>query len=50
LGGASDGTDGCNDPGHTTQASYQRDWVSIASRYAGSNTVIGYDLWNEPLS
>lgn len=49
-GGASDGTDGCNDAGHTTQASYQSDWVSIASRYANNNTVIGYDLWNEPLS
>jgi endoglucanase len=50
LGGASDGTDGCNDPGHTTQASYQSDWVSVATRYANNNTVIGYDLWNEPLS
>lgn len=50
LGGASDGTDGCNDVGHTTQASYQADWVSIAARYAGNDTVIGYDLWNEPLA
>ncbi|MGD0520915.1 MAG: cellulase family glycosylhydrolase [Terracidiphilus sp.] len=50
LGGASNGTDGCNDPGHTTQASFQSDWVSIATRYAGNDTVIGYDLWNEPLS
>ncbi len=50
LGGASDGTDGCEDPGHTTQASYQSDWVAIASRYAHNDTVIGYDLWNEPLS
>jgi hypothetical protein len=50
LGGASDGTDGCNDPGHTTQASFQSDWVSIANRYANNDTVIGYDLWNEPLS
>ncbi len=50
LGGASDGTDGCDNVGHTTQASYQSDWVSIASRYAGNDTVIGYDLWNEPLS
>jgi len=50
LGGASDNTDGCNDPGHTTQALFQSDWVSIATRYAGNDTVIGYDLWNEPLS
>jgi aryl-phospho-beta-D-glucosidase BglC (GH1 family) len=49
LGGASNGTDNCNDPGTVTQASYQSDWVSIASRYARNDTVIGYDLWNEPL-
>lgn len=50
LGGASDGTDGCDDPGHTTQTSYQGDWVSIAARYARNDTVIGYDLWNEPIA
>jgi endoglucanase len=49
LGGASNGTDNCNDPGTVTQESYQSDWVSLASRYAGNDTVIGYDLWNEPL-
>jgi endoglucanase len=41
LGGAADGTDGCKDPGHTTQASFQKDWVAIATRYAHNNTVIG---------
>jgi len=50
LGGATDGTDGCKDPGHTTQEGYQSDWVSIASRYAHKDTVIGYDLWNEPIA
>jgi aryl-phospho-beta-D-glucosidase BglC (GH1 family) len=50
LGGASNGTDGCNDIGHTTQASFQSDWVSVATRYTNNDTVIGYDLWNEPLS
>jgi aryl-phospho-beta-D-glucosidase BglC (GH1 family) len=50
LGGASNGTDGCKDPGHTTQANYQSDWVTIAARYAHNNTVIGYDLWNEPVA
>jgi aryl-phospho-beta-D-glucosidase BglC (GH1 family) len=50
LGGATDGTDGCKDPGHTTQKSYQDDWVSIAARYAHNDTVIGYDLWNEPIA
>ena len=49
VGGAADGTDGCKNPGHTTQASYQSDWVSIASRYARNDTVIGFDLWNEPI-
>jgi endoglucanase len=50
LGGASNGTDGCKDPGHTTQANYQSDWVTIAARYAHNDTVIGYDLWNEPVA
>jgi endoglucanase len=50
LGGASNGTDGCKDPGHTTQANYQSDWVMIAARYAHNDTVIGYDLWNEPVA
>jgi aryl-phospho-beta-D-glucosidase BglC (GH1 family) len=50
LGGATNGTDGCNDTGHTTQASFESDWVSIASRYAHNDTVIGYDLWNEPVA
>ena len=49
LGGATDGTDGCKNIGHTTQASYQSDWVSIASRYAHNDTVIGFDLWSEPI-
>jgi len=49
LGGATDGTDGCKNAGHTTQESYQSDWVSIASRYARNDTVIGYDLWNEAI-
>lgn len=50
LGGATNGTDGCRNTGHTTRASYQSDWVSIAARYAGNDTVIGYDLWNEPIA
>src|ERR1700734_3433822 len=50
LGGATDGTDGCKNPGHTTQEFYENDWVSIAARYARNDTVIGYDLWNEPIA
>ena len=48
LGGGSDGTDGCGTPGTVTQASYQVDWVTIATLFKNNNTVIGYDLWNEP--
>ena len=50
LGGATNDTDGCNNVGHTTQASFQSDWVSIAARYAHNDTVIGYDLWNESIA
>src|ERR1035437_4548852 len=49
VGGATDGTDGCKNPGHTTQDLFQSDWVSLASRYAHNDTVIGFDLWNEPI-
>jgi endoglucanase/chitinase len=47
-GGASNGTDGCGTPGTVTDARWVSDWVRVARRYADSDTVIGYDLWNEP--
>jgi endoglucanase len=50
LGGASDGTDGCHTPGTVTDAKFVEDWHRVARRYAGNDTVIGYDLWNEPLA
>jgi endoglucanase len=49
LGGASDDTDGGGNPGTTTDATFLTDWQAVARRYAGNQTVIGYDLRNEPL-
>lgn len=49
LGGASDGTNGCGTPGTVTDATFLADWRSVASHYRGNDTVIGYDLRNEPL-
>ena len=48
-GGASDGTDGGGNPGTTTDASFLSDWQTVARHYAASQTVIGFDLRNEPL-
>jgi aryl-phospho-beta-D-glucosidase BglC (GH1 family) len=49
-GGASDGTDGGGNRGTTTDAKFLADWQAVARHYAGSETVIGYDLRNEPLN
>ena len=49
LGAGSNGTDGCGAKGTITQATFQANWISIAKRYAGNSTVIGFDLTNEPL-
>jgi endoglucanase/chitinase len=49
-GGASDGTDGGGNPGTTTDAKFLADWQAVARHYAGNQTVIGYDLRNEPLN
>jgi endoglucanase len=48
-GGASDGTDGGGNVGTTTDAKFLADWQAVARHYAGNQTVIGYDLRNEPL-
>jgi len=48
-GGASDGTDGGGNRGTTTDAKFLTDWEAVARHYAGNQTVIGYDLRNEPL-
>ena len=49
-GGASDGTDGCHTRGTVTDAQFVADWQTVARHFKGSDTVIGYDLWNEPLA
>jgi endoglucanase len=48
-GGASDGTDGGGNTGTTTDGKFLADWQAVARRFAGSATVIAYDLRNEPL-
>jgi endoglucanase len=50
LGDGSDGTDGGGNPGTTTDAKFLDDWREVARHYAGNQTVIGYDLRNEPLN
>jgi hypothetical protein len=50
LGGASDGTDGGGNKGTVTDEKFQQDWVTVARHYADDDTVIGYDLRNEPLA
>jgi endoglucanase/chitinase len=49
LGGGSNGTDGGGNRGTTTDAKFLSDWQTVARHYAGNQTVIGYDLRNEPL-
>jgi endoglucanase len=48
-GPGSDGTDGCGNPGSTTDAKFVADWIKTARRHAGDPTVIGYDIRNEPI-
>lgn len=43
-------TDGCGDAGTTTFAQFMANWVQFATHYNGNNTVIGFDLHNEPLT
>lgn len=49
-GPGTDGTDGSGNTGTITAATFQANWVSIATRYAGNSTVIGFDIHNEPLT
>jgi endoglucanase len=48
-GGASDGTDGGGNRGTTTDAKFIQDWEAVARHFAGNQTIIGYDIRNEPL-
>ena len=49
-GGASDGTDGGGNPGTTTDSKFLADWENVARHFANNETVIAYDLRNEPLN
>lgn len=49
-GGATDDTDGGGNPGTVTDARFTEDWRAVARHYAGNDTVIGYDIRNEPLN
>jgi endoglucanase len=48
LGGGSDGTDGGGNPGTVTDARFLADWQAVARHFAGNQTIIGYDIRNEP--
>ena len=48
-GGGSDNTDGGGTPGTVTDAKFLSAWQAVARHYSGNDTVIGYDLRNEPL-
>ena len=40
---------GCGNAGTVTYAQFKANSVAMAAHYAGNSTVIGWDLWNEPL-
>lgn len=41
--------DGCGTPGSVTYARFKANSVALAAHYSGNSTVIGFDLWNEPI-
>lgn len=49
VGPGTDGTDGGGNRGTTSDAKFLSDWIDVAKHYAGNETIIGYDLRNEPL-
>lgn len=50
LGGGTDNTDGCHTKGTVTDQRFVEDWQRVARHFKGELAVIGYDLFNEPLS
>lgn len=48
TGPGTDGTDGAGDKGAVSAATFQQDWVKFARHWAGNQTVIGFDIRNEP--
>lgn len=41
--------DGCGTSGTVTYARFKANSVALARHFAGNSTVIGFDLWNEPI-
>jgi endoglucanase len=41
--------DGCGTPGTVTYATFKVNSVALAVHYSRNSTVIGFDLWNEPI-
>lgn len=41
-------TDGCGTAGTITYATFKTNWTTIATHYAGNETVMGFDLHHEP--
>lgn len=41
--------DGCGTAGTVTYARFKANSVALATHYVGNSTVIGFDLWNEPI-
>ncbi|MGE4047835.1 MAG: carbohydrate-binding domain-containing protein [Acetobacteraceae bacterium] len=50
VGGVSDGTNGAGVRGTVTDAKFLSDWVAVANHFKGNDTVIGFDIRNEPLA
>lgn len=50
AGPGSDGTDGAGNKGTITDELFLQDWVTLAKRYAGNPTVVGFDIRNEPVA
>ena len=48
TGPGTDGTDGAGDKGTISREKFQQDWVTMAKHWAGNDTVIGFDIRNEP--
>ena len=47
-GPGTDGTDGCGTSGQVDDAKWVSDWAKVAAHFKGNDTIVGYDLDNEP--
>ena len=48
VGPGTDGTDAAGDKGTVSRETFLADWVKMAKHWTGNDTVIGFDLRNEP--